>query len=686
MMHLLSRIPLLLLSCYWALPSALAIGIDKVTLHSNLGEPLFAQVDLKIGAEESIDDSCIFLSVADDIAENSIPPQTLRNLTVKLSADKQKIDIRSRNAFNEPYAIFRLRVQCNGWGSISKTITLLPEVAGASTQPAHADTALETAAGQNVTPVPAAAPPALIHSTDDRGKTFAAPPPEKTALPIAREQTVNKPHNKSSSKRSHRKKHELQFQLTLAGEPLDLTRIGSLTPENKEKLLARQKLMDEDDQTASYLTMQHQLKLMQEELASIRLKLAQLQGGASTVSVASANAISNPVAPPETKTVKSQSWRNIVLAVAIVAAIALALLGLLWASKRKARRYPSETTSTAEINPIIFQPSEQGVTPPIQIKQDSNTQIEQKLVARNIVQKPTAPAQSTDVSVKAGKEKETEILEEAELYVIYGHSDKAIKMLAEYVGYNPSSDNAWILLFSIYSSCGQAQEFETAARKFRRLNKNSAAWKTVQALGRTVDNDHPLYADEAHPTESAPWLPTPTHHPRRHIGDILVELGHISPEDMRNCLSEFDPKIHGRFGNYLLTKRLISHAQINDALLIQQDINSASKQNNELPSLQQVENILSGFDPAKDGSVEDFLMAHKKAGLMRFGQDINDNPPLAPEWDSSPAPTPVEDKPETLEFILNLDPAPPETATPTAAVDKSLPLEFTPHIKPSTTT
>ncbi len=677
MMQLLSRILPLLLSSYFALPSALAIGIDKVTLHSNLGEPLFAQVDLQIGAEESVDDSCIFLTVADDIAENSIPPQTLRNLTVKLSADKQKIDIRSRNAFNEPYAIFRLRVQCNGWGSISKTITLLPEVADASTQAVHPDTTIETAtvAGQNVTPAPAAAP-TIIHGADDRGKTVTARPPERTALPVAREQTVNKPRNKNSSKLSHRKKRELQFQLTLAGEPLDLTRIGTLTPENIEKLRARQKLMDEDDQTASFMTMQHQLKLMQEELASIRLKLAQLQGSASAVSTASASPISNPVAPPETKTVKSQSWRSLVPTEAIVAAIALVVLGLFWIAKRKARHYPSETTATAGVEPIIIQPPEQNAPPLVPIKQDGNSPIEQK---------PSAPARDIDIQVKSGKEKEVELLEEAELYVIYGHSDKAIKMLAEYVGHHPSSDNAWVLLFSIYSSCGQSQEFEAAARKFRRLNKSSAAWKTVQALGRTVDNDHPLYSDETNPTESAPWLPSPIHRPRRHIGDILVELGHISPEDMRNCLSEFDPKLHGRFGNYLLTKRLISHAQINDALLIQQEINSTSKLNSELPSLQQVEHMLSGFDPAKDGSVEDFLMAHQKDGLMRFEQDINENPPPAPEWDTNPAPSLAEDKPHTLEFILNLDPPPPATATPPTAADKFTPLEFTPQIKPTTT-
>ena len=47
-------------------------------------------------------------------------------------------------------------------------------------------------------------------------------------------------------------------------------------------------------------------------------------------------------------------------------------------------------------------------------------------------------------------------------------------------------------------------------------------------------------------------------------------MGALSTEDMQNCLNDFDPKLHGRFGGYLVTRKVITHAQLSNALVYQQ--------------------------------------------------------------------------------------------------------------------
>jgi hypothetical protein len=178
------------------------------------------------------------------------------------------------------------------------------------------------------------------------------------------------------------------------------------------------------------------------------------------------------------------------------------------------------------------------------------------------------------------KEEQT-VLEEAELYAVYGHSDKAIRILLEFLDKFPKSENAWMLLLSVYSSNEQISEFENTSRKFLTYNNNSPHWKTVQALGRTLDKDNELYRDESNEV-GALWLPSNTTK-QRLIGNILVELGYLSTQDMANCLGEFDPKQHGRFGNYLLMRRMINHTQLSEALLKQQSNDGTDAEANVVP-------------------------------------------------------------------------------------------------------
>ncbi len=101
------------------------------------------------------------------------------------------------------------------------------------------------------------------------------------------------------------------------------------------------------------------------------------------------------------------------------------------------------------------------------------------------------------------------ILEEAELYSNHGRPAGAIKILLEVINRHPSKAAAWSLLLSNYSSLGQVDEFEKTAREFLKHHNSSPLWNGIQALGRTLDRDNPLYdSNNGNAYSSPPCCPT----------------------------------------------------------------------------------------------------------------------------------------------------------------------------------
>ena len=255
----------------------------------------------------------------------------------------------------------------------------------------------------------------------------------------------------------------------------------------------------------------------------------------------------------------------------------------------------------------------------------------------------------------SSKEEQT-VLEEAELYAVYGHPDKAIRILLEFLVQLPKSENAWMLLLSIYSSNAQIAEFEKAARKFLSHNKNSPHWKTIQALGRTLDKDNELYREESHDL-GALWLPSKTTHTRP-IGDILIELGYLSAQDMANCLGEFDPKQHGRFGNYLLTRRMINHSQLNEALLKQQ-----SEDDTEMAADEAADWLAEDTTPNEVATAEE--VEHHTSDAHEHVQDK-----------AFPIDFVIDDKQRPTDEAVAVEESPAEEVTPPTVEDKAQPLAF----------
>lgn len=626
-------------------------------MQSGLGEPLHAQVDLQLGPGEVIDASCLSLSEVKDAGSEAegaggfLPAGWI----VSLDQFGRKVEIRSHKPFNEPFAILRLKIKCRDMGSVSKTLNLLPEFGAV---PASQVAVIATLGNANE--------PSSIADQNGVARISGQPVTSGTPSTLPFRKTVPVAGTETPSKRAGNKseKHNTQLRLKLSGEPLDLSHIGKINAEDRELLLARQKLMDEDDQDARYLSVLHQMKLMQEELGALKLRLAELEGGAS--SVAAPQAV---IAPTKSAPENGSIWGSGLMLLGWLAAISLTWMGLRYVAQNKSRVLrPDISTEELPAQPEIRILKPAAAVTPL-IKHEKNAPMVHAVSAP-----PKQPDMPVEIESPISKE-ESEVLEEAELYAVHGHPDKGVKILHEFVVQHPTSEKAWMLLLSICSSRGQVKAFESAARNFLRHNKSSPSWASIQVLGRTLDQVNPLYADENNLGTSTPLPPYFAQHKQRLIGDILVELNYLSSQDMENCLKDFDPKRHSRFGNYLVMRQQVNYAQLGEALMKQQAGGSAL-QLDTLPTLQQMEDLLKDFNPQRDGSVEEFLMTHKKSIAEYLAHSIESEPQEQEE--AQPVDIKDQDKYCSIDFVLDFDQDTPATNKQYGhiAEDQSQPLEF----------
>lgn len=587
------------LSALFALPiflvpvAARAVELGELSLLSKIGQPLYATVDIKLAEGETIDDAC--LSLAEDPASTGSRELLGTGLSLTVNKAAHKIEIRSKRVFKEPSATFRLRVRCAGAArAVAGVFALLPDPDPATPVSLHA------------VPKPAPVPKAALSAENMDSPSANEPSP----LP-----------------------------LKVADGQLDMSRVGQLGPADLEALLAQRKLLDEDDQTAHLLALQQRFNALNEELRSARLKLAKLEAGKTS-------AVSPPeVAGGNEPLVSALTSRNVLLLSGVLGLMTLGYLGIRSFRKMKAR---SPAPASAQALPAQTLAKPGGTT--LRIVHPQREKQTQPIKAAAV------PADRGNQPEEIRNKEEKTVLEEAELYAVYGHPDKAVKILLEFVAQTPQSEDAWMLLLSIYSASLQVREFENAARQFLANGKNSPHWKMIQALGRTLDKDNELYSSNGN-GKDALWLPSSVSR-HRPIGDILIELGYLSAQDLAHCLGEFDPKQHGRFGHYLLTRRIINHAQLNEALLKQQ-INQEAKPDArpDLPQQAAVQDeALPGNDllSAESGAhIAPPATAHVQDNAFPLDFVIDDG--TEKPAGNEPAAPGAENKSRDLEFHLELD-------------------------------
>lgn len=427
----------------------------------------------------------------------------------------------------------------------------------------------------------------------------------------------------SSSKPYHEAPISLRLQVKCSGtsgvvKNLVIPRAERMG-EGVATLLARQKLLEDE-----LSSVQQKLRSLQEESNVIKLRLVQLTA-ASSVSVSPpAVAFSAPSGEPENlsgaaavnKSAKERAGNPFLRAALIVASALLSALILWWSlhyyTRGKLHAVARLRQKTEPVSGAVANAGAMTVTPLV-IKHPSQIKSSSAFAAAPLkasVDKAVMSPVSQPGKAEGGEA--DSLLEEAMLYVASGRQAKAVEILQDIIRRYPSKAEAWTLLLSVNSSLGKVAAFESTARDFLRYHKASPAWGGIQALGRTLDRDNPLYAEHAHSPSSVP----DKHQP---IGDVLIEMGALSKRELQDYLDDFDPKKNGRFGGYLVARKAISIAQLDHALLQQQGLNTVENPA-QLPSLQDIEQFLSDFDPKQHGSVSEYMALHNAASAAQLGR------------------------------------------------------------------
>ena len=391
----------------------------------------------------------------------------------------------------------------------------------------------------------------------------------------------------------------------LPAEPINESRIEKISAEEIALLLEQQKLL-----VVSFLAMQQQFKLLQDELREIKLQLAQPGVGPSGLA-SSATAGTQEGSPKPDIVVKQPVAQqdSMYLQNVLLAAIGLVLFILvLWLGLRNYTKTKSHNGTGSQQDPVQKVPVAPAIKQPSQLKSvhapAAGLPPKAGAAGNAAVAHPVISPKKNGTKVA----EEDAMLEEAGLYAANGRMDKAVEILREVIKRCPSKADAWTLLLSIYSALGRVAEFEITAREFLKHHKANPSWGGIQVLGRTLDHDNPLYADHGSHISASPLLPEALNlrHP---IGDVLIEMGALSKREILKYLDDFDPQKHGRFGGYLVARKAITIAQLDQALLQQHGVHAEAKAG-DLPSLQEIENFLASFDPKQHGSVAKFMASH----------------------------------------------------------------------------
>lgn len=465
--------------------STQAVSIGEITLQSRLGEPLRAQVSLTIDNGERIDDSCLSL-LAPNPDTDSTGYLTRAELTIKTEGARQYIAIVSHKQFNDAFARLWLQIKCPGMGSISKTLTVLPDLSEPAPQtpitppvvPASTQDTLSQPAQETHVNAPASNP----------GSTKTLPPPVKKHDTSRKVHPVRKQHP-SSAQSINKTGRTGYFRLKLSGDPIDESRIGKISPEERAFLLERQKLLDADDQTASFLALQNQVKLLQDELGAIKSQLAQLGAASSIAPVAASAATADMPAqrkpaiaakPPAVQQSDSALQNGLFAALGMLSILAL------W----QGLRHYTKVKSRIEIKP------QQNAEPLINPADDA------AITAASFTKPSFQPAAGIPLNdalpqkIAPTVSEEDSMLEEAGLYAAHGHQAKAAEILRDIVDRYPAKVEAWTLLLSLYASLRKTSEFEKAAREFLMHHRDDPSWPGIQAQGRALDKSNSLYADD----------------------------------------------------------------------------------------------------------------------------------------------------------------------------------------------
>jgi len=201
-----------------------------------------------------------------------------------------------------------------------------------------------------------------------------------------------------------------------------------------------------------------EMNRLEERMARLQLQL-QLEG--PTVAASQTTVITAAPAPAPAQTKKLWPW---ILGGGLTA---LLLAAAAWLLARREEDPPSETD-------WLNRP----MTPP-------------ELDVDTLTRSKAAPLPIVEGIEVADDDSE---LDQAQFLLSEGQALEAIDLLYSVIDKDPSEVRAWLLLLRTLSQRDNPQEFAMVTERFKTTSPNADDWAIVQAMGRDLDPENPLYA------------------------------------------------------------------------------------------------------------------------------------------------------------------------------------------------
>lgn len=176
--------------------------------------------------------------------------------------------------------------------------------------------------------------------------------------------------------------------------------------------------------------------------------------------------------------------------------IALALFVLIWNRKRKLESGWIPNGLFDDLN----HPDEAEKTEETVVKTDEVKATSVQPAQGSAVLTKTLPVGDQSVKVPKYKEEKTpsavspeyDLLEEADIYLRFGHDKLAEEVLRDALKINASNPEIYMSLLGIFDTRGDAPGFEKIASALKPIADN-ATWKKVVEMGKKLDIGNPLY-------------------------------------------------------------------------------------------------------------------------------------------------------------------------------------------------
>ncbi|TCV86445.1 type IV pilus assembly protein FimV [Sulfurirhabdus autotrophica] len=531
-----------------------AAVLGNIAVQSALGQPLRATIPFTSnGPDDVIENSCISLRSPTKSTQSASPYLTRARLNVENLNGKQQISITGTTITNEPAITLQLHITCAKEGEFVREFTVLldpPEYAKIQA-PVTTSTPLaavknstksvgqpsQVAMGERYEVLQEDSLENIARSAFPRSKskqkrfiraTKQANPdvfdasgsntipagsvlflPEKEAIQARRtpqaqpaaEQQQSAPAPKSvkaPSKREAAKNDQRGFELKLATGELDLSPAKDLTDEQRDILREQQLMIASDDQVATILALKNQIKVLEARMSEMQLKLSNRISETDKLKLA--------IDSNKANIDKTASQNNIMMAIYwLIGGLLTALLGyaaLVWHRKWKSNQTFSFSSDKAgdhdSLIPEQHEPlprrvyvqstaaSGQGL--PASPEQTTQGEEEENLYNPNsIFQKDESSISLTEFD---------SVIDEADLYLVYGWTQKAIDLLKDHIQRIKTDVPPWMMLADIYRSNHMEPEFIALATEFKSHFGDTEWWPKLQNIGKEFSPQTPLFQVE----------------------------------------------------------------------------------------------------------------------------------------------------------------------------------------------